>query len=307
MSRTETAPRIVTAPDAGASGRDDRPVRTPRPARRARRTRPNFLAGLGGFIWLAIIIVPIYYVVISSLRTEAGFFEGNPLLPPAAPTLDNYLVVLQNDFGLYFINSVTVTIASVAVTVLISLMAAYTLVRSTRRSAKSVFSIFLLGLSIPAHATIIPLYYMITRASLYDSLLALILPSIGFAIPITVLILSNFIRDIPKELFESMRVDGASDWRVLWSLVIPLARPAIVTVGIYDALHVWNGFLFPLILTQSASTRVLPMALWTFQGENTVNVPAVLAAVILSTIPILVLYILGRRLLVSGLTAGFSK
>jgi raffinose/stachyose/melibiose transport system permease protein len=104
-----------------------------------------------------------------------------------------------------------------------------------------------------------------------------------------------------------MRVDGAGEWGILVRLVVPLARPALVTVGIYDALHVWNGFLLPLILTQSENRRVLPMALWTFQGENTVDVPATLAAVILSTLPILLLYIFGRRLLLSGLTAGFGK
>jgi raffinose/stachyose/melibiose transport system permease protein len=215
--------------------------------------------------------------------------------------------VLQSGFGLYFLNSVIITVAAVAVTVTISLMAAYAVVRGNGRFVRSTFSVFLLGLAIPTHATIIPLYYMITRAHLYDSLLALILPSIGFAVPITVLILANFMRDIPYELFESMRLDGAGDWRILWNLVLPLARPALVTVAIYDGLHVWNGFLFPLILTQSADKRVLPMALWTFQSEFTVNVPGSLAAVVLSTLPMLVAYVLGRRHLVRGLTAGFGK
>ncbi|MCI2415836.1 carbohydrate ABC transporter permease [Saccharopolyspora sp. K220] len=275
--------------------------------RRVVRQPPNVLAGLGGFIWLAVIILPIYYVVISSLRTESGFFASNPLAPPTSISFDNYALVLHSGFGRYFLNSVIVTLASVVTTVTISLMAAYAVVRGEGRFVRSAFSVFLLGLAIPVHATIIPLYYMITRAHLYDSLLALVLPSIGFAVPITVLILANFIRDIPKELFESMRLDGATDRHMLWSLVVPLTRPALVTVGIYDALHVWNGFLFPLILTQSAEQRVLPMALWTFQGEFTVNVPAVLAAVVLSTLPMLAAYVLGRRYLVRGLTAGFSK
>jgi raffinose/stachyose/melibiose transport system permease protein len=290
------------APPAGQK-RVGAPVRRGR----GRRERPNVLAGLGGFAWLAVIILPIYYVVISSLRSEAGFFSTNPLVLPTDVTFDNYALVLQSGFGLYFLNSVIITVAAVAGTVAISLMAAYAVVRGSGRFVRGTFSVFLLGLAIPTHATIIPLYYMITRAHLYDSLLALILPSIGFAVPITVLILSNFIRDIPHELFESMRLDGAGDWRILWNLVLPLARPALVTVAIYDGLHVWNGFLFPLILTQSADKRVLPMALWAFQGEFTVNVPAVLAAVVLSTLPMLVAYVLGRRYLVRGLTAGFGK
>ena len=164
-----------------------------------------------------------------------------------------------------------------------------------------------IGETIPLQATIIPVYYMITRMHLYDTLLALILPSVAFAVPITVLILVNFVRDVPKELFESMRVDGAGDWRMLGQLVLPLARPAIITVAIYDALNVWNGFLFPLVLTQSTSTRVLPLSLWTYQGEFQTDTPAVLAAVVLSALPIVVAYVLGRRQLVSGLTAGFGK
>jgi raffinose/stachyose/melibiose transport system permease protein len=104
-----------------------------------------------------------------------------------------------------------------------------------------------------------------------------------------------------------MRLDGASEWRTLWNLAFPLTRPALVTVAIYNGLQIWNGFLLPLILTQSPDQRTLPLALWTFQGQFGVNVPAVLASVVLTTLPILVLYVVGRRQLLSGLTAGFSK
>ena len=104
-----------------------------------------------------------------------------------------------------------------------------------------------------------------------------------------------------------MRVDGATDWRTLTTLVYPMARPALATVAIYNGLSVWNGFIFALVLTQSPDKRVLPLALWTFQGEFTANIPAVLAAVVLSTLPIVLLYILGRRQLIAGLTAGVGK
>lgn len=284
----------------------------PRPATkpsRGPRRRPNLPAGLMGFVWLIITVVPVYYVVITSLKTQSNFFTGNPLLPPTDPTLDSYKLVLQNDFAQYFLNSVIVTVVTVVIAVACSLMAAYAIVRGAlgSRTIRGSFSLFLLGLAIPLQAVIIPIYYMITRLHLYDTLIALILPSVAFAIPLSVIILVNFLRDIPKELYEAMTVDGAKDWRMLRSLVLPLARPAITTVAIYNGLNVWNGFLFPLILTQSPSTRVLPLALWTFQGEFTVNIPAVLAAVVLSTLPILALYIFGRRQLLSGLTAGFGK
>ncbi|WP_037333448.1 carbohydrate ABC transporter permease [Saccharomonospora piscinae] len=269
--------------------------------------RPNVAGGLAGFAWLLVVLVPVYYVVITSLRDQEGFFSSNPLVPPSEPTLDSYRLVLENDFLRYLANSVVVTLATVVITVAVSLLAAYYVVRADSRLSRLTYRSFLLGLAIPLQATIIPVYYLITQARLYDTLLAIILPSAAFAIPLTVIILANFLRDVPSELFESMRLDGAGHWRMVWSLVLPLVRPAVVTVAVYDALQVWNGFLFPLILTQSPDQRVLPLALWSFQGQFTVNIPAVLAAVVLSTLPVLALYVLGRRQLVSGLTAGFGR
>ncbi|MHA7280938.1 carbohydrate ABC transporter permease [Arthrobacter sp. MDT2-2] len=271
------------------------------------RTSPNLLGGLGGWVWLALIILPVYYVIITSLKNQAGFFGSNPLAPPTEPTLANYRTVLEADFVRYFVNSVIVTLGSVIPAVIVSFMAAYAVVRGSGRIIGSAHTLFLMGLAIPLQATIIPIYFMITKAQLYDTLLALILPSIAFAIPISVLILSNFLRDVPRELFESMRLDGCSEFTMMWRLALPLVRPAVVTIAIYNALHVWNGFLFPLILTQSPDKRVLPLSLWAFQDEFSVNIPAVLAAVVLSTLPLVVLYVLARRQLVSGLTAGFNK
>ncbi|WP_277669397.1 carbohydrate ABC transporter permease [Saccharomonospora viridis] len=271
------------------------------------RTRPNVLGGLAGFAWLLVVLVPVHYVVITSLRDQEGFFSSNPLAPPADPTLDSYRLVLENDFLRYLGNSVVVTLATVLITVSVSLLAAYYVVRGGGRLARLTYRSFLLGLAIPLQATIIPVYYLITQIQLYDTLWAIILPSAAFAIPLSVVILANFLRDVPNELFESMRMDGAGHWRMVWSLVLPLTRPAVVTVAVYDALQVWNGFLFPLILTQSPDQRVLPLALWSFQGQFTVNIPAVLAAVVLSTLPVLALYILGRRQLIGGLTAGFGR
>lgn len=271
------------------------------------RETPNVLGALGGLVWLAITVVPIYFLVLTSLRTQQDYYVENPLLPPSSPTLDAYRLVLENDFLRYLSNSVITTIVSVLVVLVVSLMASYYLVRAGTPLARTSLRVVLLGLAIPVQATIIPVYYLIIQLGLYDTLIALMLPAIAFAIPISVLIIVNFVRDIPLELFESMRADGAGDWRILWSLVMPLSRPALITVGVYEALQVWNGFLFPLILTQSSSVRVLPLSLWTYQGQFAVNVPAVLAAVTLSALPVLAAFVVGRRYLVTGLTAGFGK
>ncbi|SEE86366.1 carbohydrate ABC transporter permease [Jiangella alba] len=275
-------------------------------SRRIRET-PNVLGALGGLVWVVVTIVPVYYLVLTSLRRQQDYYTENPLLPPADPTLDAYRLVLENDFLRYLGNSVVVTVAAVAVILTVSLMASYYVVRAGTPLSRGTLRLALLGLAIPVQATIIPVYYLIVRLGLYDSLLALILPAIAFAVPISVLIIVNFVRDIPAELFESMRADGAGHGRILLALVLPLSKPALLTVGIYQALQVWNGFLFPLILTQSSSVRVLPLSLWTYQGQFAVNVPAVLAAVTLSALPVLAAFVVGRRQLVSGLTAGFGK
>jgi raffinose/stachyose/melibiose transport system permease protein len=229
-------------------------------------------------------------------------------VPSSDPTLANYRLVVESDFVRYFANSVVVAVGAVVPAVAFSIMAAYAIVRGWHmRRLRVVNGLFLMGLAIPLQATVIPVYLMIIKLKLYDSLLALILPSIAFAIPLSVLVLANFVRDIPKELFDSMRVDGATEWTTLWRLAVPLTRPAILTVSIFNGLTIWNGFLLPLVLTQSPGRRTLPLALWSFQGEYGVNVPAVLAAVVLTTLPVLVLYAFGRRQLLSGLTAGFSR
>ncbi|MEV4452184.1 carbohydrate ABC transporter permease [Streptomyces mirabilis] len=272
---------------------------------RLRRTNP--LGALGGLVWLVIVLVPVYWVVVTSLRTREGYFDANPLSVPSHPTLQNYRQVLDDGFGHYLLNSLLVTTGATLLTLSVSFLAAYAIVRGTSRALRWTFSVFLVGLAIPLQATIIPVYYLIAKAQMYDTLLAIVLPSAAFAIPITVIILVNFLRDIPDELYESMRAEGAGHWRMLWNLALPLSRPALITVTIYDALNVWNGFLFPLILTQSPDKRVLPLFVWSFQGQFTINVPAILAAVVLSTLPILALYAIGRRQLISGLTAGFGK
>lgn len=275
--------------------------------RRSKRQVPNFAGGLLGWFWLVITILPIYYIIVTSIRPPGDMFSENTLSFPSNPTLAAYGRVLANDFLRYFGNSVFVTALSVVVILAVSLLTAYVVVRSRRRSVQRIFQVFLLGIAIPIQATIISVYYLILQIGLYDTLWALILPSIAFATPLTVLILTNFMRDVPKELFESMKVDGAGEWRTLWSLALPLTRPAIATVAVYNALTVWNSFLFPLVLTQSSRNRVMPLALWGFMGEFSMDVPAVLAAVVLSVLPILAAYIIGRRQLVAGLTAGFGK
>jgi raffinose/stachyose/melibiose transport system permease protein len=297
-----TTLRTETEPAREAAGR-------PKTARRARNLlHLNWCGGLAAWLWLAVVIIPIYWIVITSLKTQETYFSENPLKPPTDLTFDSYKLVLESDFIHYFVNSVIVVVGAVVPAVLFSFMAAFAIIRGgSSRLLRSINVLFLMGLAIPLQAVIIPIYLIIIRLKIYDTLLAIILPSIAFAIPLSVLVLCTFIRDVPRELFESMRMDGATEWGTLWHLAFPLTRPALVTVAIFNGLTIWNGFLLPLVLTQEPGRRTLPLALWSFQGQYSVNVPAVLAAVVLTTLPILILYVLGRRQLLSGLTAGFGK
>ena len=267
----------------------------------------NIAGGLLGWIWLAVVVVPVYYILVTSVRNQNDLFSQNPLSLPSHVTFGAYRKVFQNHFLRYIWNSVFVTVVTVAIILLVTFMVAYMIVRRNDKWSRRVYKFIITGLAIPMQAVIIPVYYLIIRIGLYDTLWALILPSAAFAIPISVMILTNFLRDIPQSLFEAMSVDGASEFTTMTKLAVPMVRPAIITVAIYDGLNVWNGFLFPLILTQSADNRVIPLSLWLFQGQFTVDTPGILAAVVISVLPILTAYIFGRKQLVAGLTAGFSK
>jgi raffinose/stachyose/melibiose transport system permease protein len=168
MSTTVATP--VTAPPTASSG--VRRVKGPH----------NYLGGLFAWVWLAIIIIPIYYVVITTFKDQGAYFTQNPLALPNPPTLTAYRDVVAADIGRYFLNSVIVTVGAVIPLVLFSFLAAYAIVRGDSRLLRFSRTLFLLGLAIPLQATIVPIYLIITRIQMYDSLGALILPSIAFGI-----------------------------------------------------------------------------------------------------------------------------
>ncbi|MBW0104116.1 carbohydrate ABC transporter permease [Pseudonocardia sp. KRD-291] len=265
------------------------------------------MGALGAGGWFVLVAVPLYFLFVTSLRASSAYLAEGPLALPAELTVDNYLRVLGSDFPRYFLNNVLVAAACVAIVLVLALPAAYGIVRSRSRWVARGFSVMLLGLAVPAQAVIVPLYLMVTQLRLYDTLLAVILPTAAFALPLAVVVLTSSLRDIPNELFEAATLDGAGPARTLVSLVLPLARPGLATIGIFTALQAWNGFLFPLVLTQDASVRVLTLGLWDYQGQYGTNVPLITAAVVLSLLPLLVVYLLGRRYLLAGLTAGAGR
>lgn len=261
-----------------------------------------------GVIWLIISFYPVLYIFMSSFRHQNGFLTGGPTwLPTLHPTFSNYLTVFKAGFFHYFVNSIIVSVISVFFTVAFSLLLAYVIVRSKNRFVTLIFNIFLVGLALPIQAAIIPVYILITKLGMYDTLAGLILPSIAFGIPLTLLFLVNFVREIPNELYESMGLEGATDFQILRHLVTPLTMPSIISIAIYQFILAWNNFLFPLVLTQSDNVKVMPLAVVSFQGQHTMDIPMTMAAVTLSALPLLIAYIFGGRYIRRGMMAGFGK
>ena len=305
MITTETS----TSHQAGPGSTEHRPD-APRPVKartNRKRNRPAWLSGSLVAAWTIVVAFPLYFLLTTSLRQQGGYIVDGPLALPWPITFQNYIDVFHSQFMRYFVNNIIVTVGAVSLSVVFALFASYAIVRSRSRLLRRFFYFMLLGLAIPAQAVIIPLYLIINELHLYDTLWAIILPAAAFGLPLAILVLVGSLRDIPGELYESMELDGATPWVAFRQLVLPLSRPAISTVTIYLALGAWNGFLFPLVLTQSQNVRVLTLGLWDFQTQFGVNIPGLTAAVTLSLVPLVVLYLFGRKQLLSGLTAGFSK
>jgi raffinose/stachyose/melibiose transport system permease protein len=257
-------------------------------------------------VWLVVVGAPIYYMIVASVEPTSVYLSANPWFPTKGVTGANYGAVFSSGIVSYFFNSVIVAGSTTILAVAVSLLAAYAIVVHGSRWTGVVFRCFMVGFAVPIQALMIPLYLAILRIGLYDSLLGLILPMAAFSLPITILVLVNFLRDVPRSLIDAMRVDGAGPLRVLIRLVLPLSWPAIATVAVFDLVSSWNNFVFPLILTQSPSQATLPLSVFNFEGNHLQNVPEIMAAVALSAIPLFVLYLFARRRLMAGLAAGLG-
>jgi raffinose/stachyose/melibiose transport system permease protein len=252
-------------------------------------------------VWLVIVIAPLYYMILASFRTQGTYLTSNPWVPTGGLSVSSYSTVFGAGLGRYLLNSVILTVVCILLTVTISLGAAYRIVRRTSKAVSVAFTVMLFGLAIPVQAIIVPIYVLIYKMHLYDTLFALILTLSAAAVPVSVLIMVSFVRDIPRELIGAMLVDGGDEWTVFRRLIWPLSRPMMATLAIYNGLNVWNNFLLPLVLTQSSDVAVLPLGLTKLESLYSVNVPAVMAGVLLSALPLLVLFVVMRRQVMTSL------
>lgn len=257
---------------------------------------------------LAMVVAayPYVYMVLTALKPQSEFLR-NPIGLPTTPTLSNFKLILTPEFGRYFTNSVVVSIVCVSATLVLAAMASYPLSRMRFRLNRSLFLFFTGGMMIPVHTTLIPLYVMTVKLGYIDTIYALMGPYVAFSLPISIFILTEFFREIPEEILEAARIDGCSSYRTFLSILVPLATPALVTVAIYNFIFVWNEFIFALVLTSSPSSQTLPLGLRNFYGEFMVNVPGMMAALTLATLPVLIFYFLAQEKVIKGLTAGAIK
>lgn len=268
----------------------------------SRQTRAGRLVAiLLATVWAVIVLAPLYYMVLASFRTQGTYLTDNPWVPSSDLSTSSYSTVFGAGLGRYLVNSAVLTAVCIILTVALSLAAAFRIVRKSARWVTVSFMLMLFGLAIPLQAIIVPLYVIIYKMHLYDTLFALILTLSAAAIPVSVLIMVSFVRDIPRELIDAMLVDGGTEWTVFRQLIWPMSRPVMATLAIYNGLNVWNNFLLPLVLTQNPNVAVLPLGLTKLQGMYSVNVPAVMAGVLLSMLPLLALFVILRRQVINSL------
>ena len=258
-------------------------------------------------IWVVITIYPLIFLIQNSFKTSTEFFMGDVWTLPGRFSLETYQKVWATHFARFLGNSLFVVSISLTILLLAGSSAAFGLSRIRFRLSGFFYYLFVGGLTIPVHITLIPVYIITRKLGIYDSLWALVGPFVAFNMPVAVFVLASFMGDIPVSLEEAGYIDGASRFQVFWNVVLPISRPAVTAVGIYNAVILWNEFIFPLVLINSTEKRPLTLALWNFQGEFSADVPAMMAALLLSMIPLLIFYAVTKERLIEGLVAGALK
>lgn len=257
---------------------------------------------------LAVIcLYPLYFSLVSSLKDNASIFM-TPFSLPTQWRFSNYVFAWkQGQIGTYFLNSVFLTVVSVISTAFFSLLGANVLARFEFKWNPLIYIFIGAGMMIPAQSTIIPLAYMFGKLKLTNNYLMMILLFTAFNIPMTVFILTGFMKSIPRELEEAAVIDGCSNWHVLFKILVPISAPAIASASIFNFIQIWNNLLFPLMFLSKDRLKTLPIGLLNFYGFFTQEYAGIMAAINITIIPIMVVYIVLQEKVEKGLTAGALK
>nr|WP_304220062.1 carbohydrate ABC transporter permease [Fredinandcohnia onubensis] len=258
-------------------------------------------------VFSLINVYPIAWMVINSFKSEKEF-SLDPFFLPDTWRWENYVEAWQTaNLGTYFFNSIFVAVTSVFITVLFGALASYFLARFEFKMNKFVYVLFIFGMIIPIHATLVPMFILMNKIGLLNTGWTLLFPYVAFNLPITIFILTSFMKAFPKDIEESAIMDGCGVFRIFWSIILPMSRPAIATVTILNFIHCWNEFSFALVLINDASLKTIPLGLANFAGQYNTNYTGQMAGLTMVIIPTILLYILLEKHIVKGMTAGAVK
>jgi raffinose/stachyose/melibiose transport system permease protein len=253
-------------------------------------------------LFAVLALAPLVELALVALQRPADFRGGVTL--PTSLDLGNFARVWNDAFGAALATSALVTVPVVAATTAISTLAGYAFGTMSFRGSRVLFVTLLLGLVVPGEATVIPLYYDLRRLSLTDGYPGLILAETAASVGFGTFWMRAFFRGAPRSLIDAARIDGASSWRILWSVLVPLARPALATLAALTFLWVWNDFLLPLVLLSGGSVATAPVRLALFVGERSSDPTALAAGAVLTSLPPIAVYVALQRHVLGGAGAG---
>lgn len=254
-----------------------------------------------------IMLAPIVIMIFSAFKTTPQIF-ASPFSIPDFTQLANFAKIwTQTNFLRYLLNSFLVTGVSMALILTLGTMAAYSIGRYQFRGSAFILMFFLAGLTLPLKLAIIPLFMLMRDLGILNNQLSLIFVYTAMGLPTTVFIMTGFIRTLPNELEDAARMDGASEALIMWKIMLPLVRPAMVIAGIQNVVPIWNDFFFPLVFIQNDDLKTLPQGLTTFMGEYTTDWGVLFAGLTLSAAPITLIYIVLSKQFISGMTSGAVK
>jgi N-acetylglucosamine transport system permease protein len=257
-------------------------------------------------IWSVIVIVPFLWVLLSSFKTTKEIL-ASPFSLPAHWGFDNYAHA-WTDAGIrqFFLNTVIVVGVALVLVMLLGAMCAYVLARFTFRGARFIYYLMLAGLTVPIFLAIVPLFFVLKNIGLINTLPGLIMVYVAFALPFTVFFLYAFFKTLPDDVYEAALIDGAGEWRAFFRIMLPMARPGIAAVAIFNFLGLWNQFLLPVALNTDQSRYVLTQGMASFasQAGYAVDFGALFAAVVITVVPVLIVYVIFQRRLEGSVSRG---
>lgn len=252
-------------------------------------------------------VFPILWLLSSSLKTQKEFAQSSMALPSSL-NLKNYISVFTETNMLKYIgNSLRNTVLSVGIIVIISFLAAYVLSRYKFRGRNLIYNYFIIGMLIPIHALLVPMYVQFKQAGLTNHWYTLLLPYIAFGLPISIMLIESYISSVPRELEEAAAIDGSGFFMTIFKIIFPLTGPILATVAIIQFFAVWNEFSFALILVSKESLRTVPVGLTMFKGAYTIDYPRMMAGILVTMFPVMLLYFIFSKRIIESMVAGAVK